>query len=1147
MSQKQTGIATKHTTTNHVSAQPTKCSSQSLTFEQHSQINQFSQTSQSIDNETSIYTVNNTSTLHQSKPVFPKAEPTEKRDIIDVELNVLDKNKPLRPAAQPEKPSTKPLATRLSISQPLQNISAEKQLKELTDRPSQLPVKTSFAPLEGGASQTSGFLSQDQDLTEKQLDPRNGSSQLASTNLLQTSNSDAFQQPSSNLSLQTQILTHLPKSSVQSFPEAQSGKSEGENFGASSLLPSVLEEKSNKLKHQSKRTQSNRITNSFLPQPNKYIPQTYNRVTRTSVPIAPAPIFNCTTGSLIVAHSSLPVMSNPLTQSNPLVSSPAVVSNAVPATTVSVASPNVAPHAASTSSLPGNTSDAASVRPIENKAVPRHCTVNLKPVAIELINLITEYLRSLPTHISGAGSSELSSFCKRMKDDDDPYHGNLDEMAWAVRGLIRMEFHKISYPTPPSPGLLLLVSKTETLLTNSSNQTRPSYFPGTRITAPTNDGTRRVGTTLQLRTKIVQSKPTVDAMLHLDGPDGGAFMWLQVTSLAPLGGISASPLNVQLKGTGGTDGYDTTRGRGRRGRGSRGTARGSRSGRRVPRGQRNSNERASLSVKQGVQKSPSTATTPVVQRNNQGTPPASVATGSLSNPTGSRNGVSSLRNTGTGRGTAVARVATTNRTANNSRGPTVEQAPGVPTSLVCATPPPRSRIIGNSRPVSFTNGSLRRALDVSKCDVASTAVKLQLILGIERLVARRLVDKIGIQYFVKWSGRSIREGSWESRESLLEDVPGLVRDFDIRHPDESLATYSDRKSSPSGKEDEGTTTVPVTGEQATEMSTEKHSVESNKVGERVGKKRENEVDFNEKNIKEQKQSESGVKEYVDDVSGVKIPSWVDSPILELNVCGMVLQIRRPDDYSLHADVETAARDTKRRQAEFKKKNIEAAVRVFALSRTEAKFAIDHGLRAHKELNQHAIKFPRGLGRVSASDHGIPFAAHDVFMAPLSWDAYLLHLGMSPSDYLRDLPPYMPTTDSNCMAKLVNTGHEMALSIAQEHRERARSLVREAYRCDGSVTPPVKLFRDGARLPPGVIPPPRKRTRTSNSATDIKKALVDTKPSDVEFERCTLLRERDKKVNDIIRESETQKGIERKDGMWFDSVWACWRKASSSDS
>lgn len=738
----------------------------------------------------------------------------------------------------------------------------------------------------------------------------------------------------------------------------------------------------------------------------------------------------------------------------------------------------------------------------------------------EIMKLISTYLGSTQQDDESFGGN-MSALRDRLEADPSSFDSNRNLLAWHVRDAIRSEFYRVKYPIPPPAALLLLVTQCEILLTNTTSVQCPFYFPGRRVTVPTDTGARRMGTTLQLRSKVATGREVTEVMLHLDGPQGGEFPWVQSSSLLPAStavanqaaqraAVAVKQRTREVRPRGGA----ATRG-GRRGR--KGTrARG------VLQVDRKSATSAASFGTSLAGKAPSVGQKGMKSQ-------VSPSTGRSGHSASGRGSTMAARtNAATGRNTAASggRVASSGgRTGAGKSGQEITTV-SVPVALVCASSPPRRRIIDDGRQISYVSGSLRRALGSKGNDCSQDAAKIGAILGIERLVARRNLNGTGTQYFVKWSGRPFADGSWEKRESLLEDVPGLVREFDIRHPDGCGTTGPSRK-----QQKQLQTTDAIEPKMSPGMATTAQGSSNQSEGGSTGM-----TDI----LSAQKES-SGTKcegygesqseetsEYIDDVTGVPIPSWVDTPILELNIGDMVLQIRRPSDYVLHNDADAAARDTKKRQSEFKKKHVETAVQIYSLSRNEARLAIEHGLRAHRENAQRAIQFPRGLGKVSPYDHGTPFSVDDVTNAPASWEGYFTHLGMKCTDYVRELPPYMPTVDDNSLSKIVRGCNDAAFTMCLEHRERARNVVREAFRYDGSSSAPSTLFRDGVKAPPGNGISGKKRARSN---------AISVGCEDIGFGREKLLRERDDKVGKILKTSQKSS---RKDGMWYDSTWACWR-------
>lgn len=747
-------------------------------------------------------------------------------------------------------------------------------------------------------------------------------------------------------------------------------------------------------------------------------------------------------------------------------------------------------------------------------------TLQIPSISREIAKLVSNYLESSKQRGESFGV-KMPSLRDRLETESESFDSNRNLLAWNVRDSIRTEFFRVKYPMPPSTCLLLLVTQCEIVLTNTISPQRPFFFPGTRVSVPTDTGTRRTGTTLQLREKVVGGKRVTEAMLHLDGPQGGEFPWVQSSSLRPASTISATQLaQNSIKIPPRNQKVPRTRGV----RGGRGGRNGGRTRKYLKDG---------LKILNAINPAGVTKATidPNTNNINNGTSQGSKDFSHSGTSTANRSAAGPTRTSVGGKITNPSgRAMVSSGKHVSGRSGQEVMTISVPPALVCGSPPPRSRIIGTGRSVSHISGSLRRTLDSKRHESLQEAAKPQAVLGIERLVARRNVKEVGLQYFVKWSGRPMNEGSWEQRDSLLKDVPGLIRDFDVRHPAKSklIDLYEQERHLYQGS------------------NLASHQIEDIDPTEdkgRIDEKKGNPTEYRVGSIRgcrlgvgpNQKDGNKGTSEvafhYKDDVTGLPIPSWVDTPILELDFAGMKLQIRRPNDYSLHNDPDAALRDMKKRQSEFKKKHPEEAVKVFSMSRSEARLAIEHGLRAHREKSQHAVRFPRGLGMVSPWDHGVPFSRNDALLAPASWDGYLTHLGLRCSDFERGLLPYMPTLDDGSLAKLAKSHNDVLHKLASEHRERARTLIRDAFRHDGSTPAPSSLFRDGMNSYPGAEVTGKRRT---------KQSLGTVSCEGVGFGRDKLMRARDETVEKVFKKLKTDHPG-RNDSLWYDAVWACWRR------
>lgn len=392
----------------------------------------------------------------------------------------------------------------------------------------------------------------------------------------------------------------------------------------------------------------------------------------------------------------------------------------------------------------------------------------------------------------------------------------------------------------------------------------------------------------------------------------------------------------------------------------------------------------------------------------------------------------------------------------------------VPDELLTYVPPPRARICDTV--MTGASGCVRRALDVGSGGVVSAVHRVRQLAAVQRLAARQIRDD-GVYYFVVWSGRALSDGSWEKRDALLRDVPALVRMFDVRHP--LLEEHETLQRGTGGKE-EG-------------------------------------------------------KEFVDDVSGLRIPAWVDSPIVELTFSGMVLQIRRGEGAVLHNDAASAVRDTRRRQARLKSEAAAAGGRLFALTRSEARAAVEASVRVHRQHCRLPIVFPRGVGRVAVADDGIAFSVADALRAPACWEGALACVGMKCVRFDRVLKPHLLTADEVLKTRVAKAGDEVSLASRLEHRERARQVVREAFRHSGA-PPPRELFRGGeVRIPPQIS--------CSKRVSACGVVRRNGESDGVGLGIAKSWRSRDQRIETALRALRKNGGASQG---WYDEVWGCWR-------
>lgn len=603
--------------------------------------------------------------------------------------------------------------------------------------------------------------------------------------------------------------------------------------------------------------------------------------------------------------------------------------------------------------------------------------------------MVTEFLGPTYPRRDSVGAT-LNALRTRLETDKAMFDGKRDTLCWQVREAIRTEFFKIRYPAPPSAALLNLVTRTEILLTAYHTPDRPFFFPGARVAVPTEAGSRRAGTTLQLRFKPVNNTTVTEALLHLDGPNGGGFQWVQTPALTPLlpypaaGTTAAAPRPRPAAKL------------------SASTAR----------------AQAASTIRAHVA---SAARRPVAAR------AAPVSTGARGYAT-----ASSRPYTSTAKGSAS--VARADAMASTSSAPSTF----VPEALLSMSPPPRKRLRHDVNiPTSLVTGSLRR---ISSVDHGGSGTRdysgrqwadaVDSMRGVERLVARRKnQDANCVEYYVKWSGTAFSACSWESRDALMTDVPGMVVDFDVRHPREPIVVRG----------------VPRVASEFERVIRDGESKDNEGAGLHDG--------ISGIRANTTGSSKTDKKVILDDATRLAIPEWLDSPILELGFAGMSLHIRRSNEWCLFNDSASMQRDLKKRRTRFKQENPETAQRLFPLTKAEAKTALDVSMRAHKAANRHPILFPRGIGQVAYADVGhVPYK-QDVLDAPASWESYLMNVGLECVDWSRDLLPHMPGASAEVHEEVEKSVNRLGKDRLNVHRERAIQLIRDAWRPGNGERPP----------------------------------------------------------------------------------------------
>lgn len=604
----------------------------------------------------------------------------------------------------------------------------------------------------------------------------------------------------------------------------------------------------------------------------------------------------------------------------------------------------------------------------------------------------------------------------------------------------------------------------------------PFYFPGARVSIPHENGIdRRAGTTLQLRIRAVEGGSITEALAHLDGERGGGFRWVQTAALAPLHGlltpanppsssraarplapsmptlaprpsstavygsptVASMPALVMMDSSPQNPAQNSVHvpvaeqivAKSRKTQ----QPKASRSAKQPKQPQQTKEDPSSVvphvgregSFSEIIQKNDSSCRTGDQAGDEQSKPrkeehrphrtPTQVITQDLLPPTfvpdalrsvsppprkrlrrnideslsvasgslaaaaehmlkdSGRNSVVNMGNAYSssmtfGRRTAMTASQTMSDKAASSRIRCSDsEAYAEPTSLAM----PDSELV---------DSKTLQSNETMRCTRSFSALTDRVI-TIERLVARRENVSCGgvIEYCVKWAGADWEHCSWESREALLRDVPGLVLEFDTRHPEKPSKAYGVLRQLPEGEE------------------------------------KDHERRMREKRMREEQNRADIERKRKEMECPVLIPTWAELPFLEINISGMVLQLRR-NEGTLHADASAAARDCKKRRARFKQEFPEESARlilptkseVAAKERNEAKLTIERSAQERKAYGMQLINFPRGIGCVLRDDLATPVSRKVVEAAPPSWESYFLGLGLDCRNWQRDLPPDVPT-------------------------------------------------------------------------------------------------------------------------------------------
>uniref|UniRef100_A0A7S1XFV4 Chromo domain-containing protein n=1 Tax=Compsopogon caeruleus TaxID=31354 RepID=A0A7S1XFV4_9RHOD len=287
-------------------------------------------------------------------------------------------------------------------------------------------------------------------------------------------------------------------------------------------------------------------------------------------------------------------------------------------------------------------------------------------------------------------------------------------------------------------------------------------------------------------------------------------------------------------------------------------------------------------------------------------------------------------------------------TPNQSYGPDSGNATGFPT-------PPRKKLRRDLQgPFPVSLGTFPHQESIAYDGDRKIAL-------IDRLVARRRnMRRCGaVEYCVKWAS-NFESGrySWESRRALVNSVPGLVTEFDVAHPGEPAEAYPDA-SSPQEEADY------------------------------------RRIDHQEiLNMKRERRLAASLSR------NHPTPPYVELPLLEINMHGMVIQFRR-DQFIIHGSAFAARRDARQRRLRFSREAPDLA-RMIAMKKlgvrtmTARSESIPRADYDHAEL----VEVPRSIGTVltvdiKPSETG-PESINDESCSRLAsmWESRLNEMGMA---------------------------------------------------------------------------------------------------------------------------------------------------------
>eukprot|EP00172_Hildenbrandia_rubra_P004679 Plantae.Rhodophyta-Hildenbrandia_rubra.ctg9955.p1 GENE.Plantae.Rhodophyta-Hildenbrandia_rubra.ctg9955~~Plantae.Rhodophyta-Hildenbrandia_rubra.ctg9955.p1 ORF type:complete len:547 (-),score=97.54 Plantae.Rhodophyta-Hildenbrandia_rubra.ctg9955:1772-3412(-) len=376
---------------------------------------------------------------------------------------------------------------------------------------------------------------------------------------------------------------------------------------------------------------------------------------------------------------------------------------------------------------------------------------------------------------------------------------------------------------------------------------------------------------------------------------------------------------------------------------------------------------------------------------------------------------------------------------------------------------------------------------------------------ISKIVARRKNKLRGplnregvVEYLVEWSGYpDDAKLSWESRTALMKDVPAVVLEFDVRYPGRPAEV-----------------SIPV-DKAVLADAYEKSDVQPNR-NKVVGKRRK----------------------LAPGESPPPIPSYVESPLLDLSFSGMVLHLR-PTGWNLFSSPEDAQRDAQIRKERYKSEYPKFADCLFPptigdlADRERAKARERETLENHKSGGRKKLyRWPRILGGVLLRDTAHPTSTMCIQRAPASWESYFLSMGLSCDNWERQYVPHMPTAPESVHESVGEANDQLLFNLRRTYAWQMGKGRTE------SLSAPVEIseVEDNLEAPNGIL------LETNGDVAMRENGVINDKDSGPSRPLVFT------KVNpNFSKALAKSKRAGDKGQKYYDPIWCCWRERTTRGS